>query len=109
MGIGTDTYVNWERGKAKPVASQFRPVVAFLGYDPTPEPQTLAERVEAKRRLLGATFAQVARYLGWDPGTLSRYMNGTWRMSPDRTAVLGAFLSASEEDLAGALRLSRRR
>jgi transcriptional regulator with XRE-family HTH domain len=109
MGISAETVANWESGKTKPVAAQFRPVVEFLGYDPTPAPTTLRERLEAKRRLLGATFAQVARYLGWDPGTLSRYLNGTWRMSPDRTAVLGAFLSASEEDLAGALRLPRRR
>jgi hypothetical protein len=47
MGIQRDTYVNWEKGRTEPVASQFRPIVAFLGYDPTPEPQTLAERLEA--------------------------------------------------------------
>jgi transcriptional regulator with XRE-family HTH domain len=57
MGIQRDTYVNWEKGRTEPVASQFRPIVAFLGYDPTPEPQTLAERVEAKQRRLGASLA----------------------------------------------------
>ncbi|MDP1962656.1 MAG: helix-turn-helix transcriptional regulator [Reyranella sp.] len=35
MGIGTETYANWEKGKTQPVAAQFRPVVEFLGYDPT--------------------------------------------------------------------------
>jgi transcriptional regulator with XRE-family HTH domain len=109
MGIQRDTYINWEKDKTRPVASQFRPVVAFLGYDPTPAPETLSERLKAKRRQLGVTFAQVARYLEWDPVTLSRYLNGTWRMSPDRTTSLRAFLSASEEDLAGILRLPRRR
>jgi len=39
MGIQRDTYVNWEKDKTSPVASQFRPVVAFLGYDPTPRPK----------------------------------------------------------------------
>jgi hypothetical protein len=29
MGIGTDTYANWERGKTEPVAAQFQPVVEF--------------------------------------------------------------------------------
>jgi DNA-binding XRE family transcriptional regulator len=53
MGIGTDTYANWEKGKTEPVASQFRPVVAFLGYDLTPAPKTLAERLQTKRRELG--------------------------------------------------------
>jgi hypothetical protein len=47
--------------------------------------------VEAKRRQLGMTFEQVAWYLGWDPGTLTRYLNGTWRMSDERAAKLEAF------------------
>jgi DNA-binding XRE family transcriptional regulator len=64
MGVSTATVVNWEKSKAKPVAAQFRPVVAFLGYDPAPEPQTLSERLEAKQRRLGVSLAQVARHLG---------------------------------------------
>ena len=38
MGIWAETYANWEKGKSEPVAAQFRPVVLFLGYDPTPAP-----------------------------------------------------------------------
>jgi DNA-binding XRE family transcriptional regulator len=55
MSVNTWTYLNWEKGRTEPVASQFRPIIEFLGYDPTPKPQTLAERVEAKQRRLGAT------------------------------------------------------
>ena len=44
MGILTETYANWEKDKTEPEASQFRPVVEFLGYDPTPPARTLAER-----------------------------------------------------------------
>jgi transcriptional regulator with XRE-family HTH domain len=99
MGIQRDTYVNWEKDKTRPVASQFRPVVAFLGYDPTPAPETLSERLKAKRRELGVTFAQVARYLEWDPGTLTRYLNGTWRMPPARAAQLEALPIVGETEL----------
>jgi hypothetical protein len=67
LGVSTDTVVNWESDKTKPVAAQFRPVVEFLGYDPTPTPETPSERLEAKRRPLGITFEQAAKYLGWDP------------------------------------------
>jgi transcriptional regulator with XRE-family HTH domain len=109
MGIQRDTYVNWEKGRTEPVASQFRPIVAFLGYDPTPEPQTLAERVEAKQRRLGASLAQVARYLGWDPGSLKRYLDGTWRISLNRRDALEAFLDAEDGALAGLHSLKRRR
>jgi transcriptional regulator with XRE-family HTH domain len=109
MGIQRDTYVNWEKDKTRPVPSQFQPVVAFLSYDPTPAPTTLGERLKAKRRSLGATFAQVARYLGWDPGTLTRYLNGTWRLSPARAATLETFLSAEVAELGAVLSLRRRR
>lgn len=93
MDILTETYANWEKDKTTPVASQFRPVVEFLGYDPSPDPTTLAERLAAKRRALGVTFDQVAKHLGWDPGTLTRYLNGTWRMPPARAATLEMFLA----------------
>jgi transposase len=109
LGVSTDTVVNWEKDKTMPVASQFRPVVAFLGYDPTPEPRTLAERLQAKQRRLGASFAQVARYLGWDPGSLRRYLDGTWRISLDRWDALEAFLHAEDGALAGLHSLKRRR
>jgi hypothetical protein len=40
MGIGTDTYANWEKGKMELVASQFGLVVTFTGYDPmAPRPR----------------------------------------------------------------------
>ena len=109
MGIQRDTYTNWEKDKTRPVASQFRPVVEFLGYDPTPAPETLSERLKAKRRELGVTFAQVARYLEWDAGSLTRYLNGTWRMPPSRVDQLEVFLSANEVELATVLQLPRRR
>ena len=109
MGVAIATVVNWEKDRYQPVAAQFPPVIEFLGYDPTPNPQTLAERLEAKQRRLGASLAQVARYLGWDPGSLRRYLNGTWRMSPDRRAVLEAFLKAEDAALAGLYSLRRRR
>ena len=108
MGIWTETYANWENGKSEPVAAQFRPVVEFLGYDPTPAARTVAERLQAKRRELGVTFSQVARYLGWDEGTLTRYLNGTWRIPANRMAVLELLLSAKNTNLTDIHRLPRR-
>jgi transcriptional regulator with XRE-family HTH domain len=109
MGIQRDTYVNWEKDKTRPVASQFRPVVSFLGYDPTPTPETLSERLEAKRRALGVTFAQVARYLGWNSGTLARYLSGKWRMPLGRAKAFETFLAAEEANLASIRLLPRQR
>jgi transcriptional regulator with XRE-family HTH domain len=83
-------------------------VVAFLGYDPAPAPTTLTDRLEAKRRLLGVTIEQVARHLGWDPGSLRRYLDGTWHLSSERQALLEAFLDASPETLPAIYKLRRR-
>ena len=109
MGVSTDSVANWENDETKPVAAQFRPVVEFLGYDPTPEPRTVAERLAAKQRRLGASLAQIARHLGWDPSSLRRYLDGTWRISPDRRVVLEEFLNAKDETLVGLHSLKRRR
>jgi transcriptional regulator with XRE-family HTH domain len=109
MGVSAETVGSWEKGKTRPVPAQFRPVVAFLGYDPASAPQTLAERVEAKQRSLGASLAQVARHLGWDPSSLTRYLDGTWHLSPDRRDALEAFLNAEDAALAGVRSLRRRR
>ena len=109
MSVSAETVSNWENGKTEPITSRFRPVVDFLGYDPTPPPATLAERLLAKRRALGVTFSEVARHLGWDPGALTRYLNGTWRMPPVRAALLEVFLTSSKTDIAAIHLLARRR
>lgn len=50
MSIETTTYANWEKGKTEPVASQFRPVVTFLGYDPTPEARDLGRTLRGQEK-----------------------------------------------------------
>lgn len=109
MGINPWTYLNWEKGKTEPVASQFKSMIDFLGYDPTPEPTTLAERLHAKRRATGITFDQVAAYLGWDTGSLTRYFNGTWRMLPERAEAMERFLDMNERAAAAVLARPKRR
>jgi hypothetical protein len=50
-----------------------------------------------------------ARHLEWDPGTLTRYLNGTWRIPPDRVKAFETFLAAEEADTAPMHRLPWRR
>ncbi len=109
MGVSAETVANWENAKTKPAPSQFRPVIAFLGYDPTPSPTSLAEHVEAKRRSLGATLDQVAQHLGWDEGSLRHYLNGTWRLSPRRARALEQFLTQGAGVATAVLAMPRRK
>ena len=110
MRVTKETVTNWEKDRTVPATAQFPLVLAFLGYDPMPVGRTLAARMEAKRRPLGATLDQVAAYLDWDPGTLARYLTGECRaIPPMRRAKLDAFLDAPAADLGGLLALPRRR
>lgn len=109
MGVSAETVANWEKDKTKPIPTQFRPVVAFLGYDPTPTSVSLVERFEAKRRELGVTLEQVAKYLAWDEGSLRRYLKGMWRLSSQRADALERFLILNEQNMAEVLAMPRRK
>ena len=108
MGITVETLINWEKDRTRPVAAQFRPVVAFIGFDPTPPGSSLKDRVEAKRRVLGITADQVAAHLGWDPGSFNRYLRGVWPLSTERAGDFEAFLSADEDEFTTFPTLARR-
>ena len=99
--IGCDqfTYINWETDKARPIAPRFKKVIEFLGYDPLPEPESLAERILAKRRAAGLTFKEVAQRLGIDSGTLSRYLCGTRPIPQQRRAAIEAFAKLEQPSL----------
>lgn len=51
-------------------------IVAFLGYDPRPEPQSLAERLVAFRKAKGWPQSRLANELRVDPSTLGRWERG---------------------------------
>jgi transcriptional regulator with XRE-family HTH domain len=108
LGIDHFTYINWEKGHTHPYATSYPAIIAFLGYDPSDPATALADRVRAKRRQLGVTFSQVAQYLGWDEGSLTRYLNGDWPFPRPRRAQLEALLTASQDTLASIYSLPRR-
>ena len=71
-------------------------ILRFLGYDPYPVPQTLPERMLAKRRAHGWSIADAAKRLGVDEGTW-----GTWERTGQikwarYRAILETFLALNE-------------
>jgi hypothetical protein len=54
------------------------------------------------------TSHQIAGHLEWDPATLTRYLNGTWRIPANRMVALEHLLSAKRSDLVDIHRLPRR-
>jgi len=75
--VNFKTYENWEQEKYEPEDRFFPAVVLFLGYDPSPEPATLAEKIQAKRRRQGISQRELARRLGLDSSTVSAWETGS--------------------------------
>jgi len=79
--IGADvcSVYNWENGRAAPELQFLPGIIAFLGYDPRPEPSSLAERIVWFREGRGWSQKRFAKILGVDPTALARWERGTWR------------------------------
>jgi transcriptional regulator with XRE-family HTH domain len=77
IGASEEVISYWERGRRTPTIRWMPAIIEFLGYDPAPEPQTLAEKLVRCRERLGLAKYQIAERLGVDVGTYSRWESGT--------------------------------
>lgn len=79
LGVSVMTIGNWE-GNHTTVATRLLPkVVAFLGYDPSPEPETLPERIQRARERQGLSQAGLALKLGLNVSTVTAWESGRVR------------------------------
>jgi DNA-binding transcriptional regulator YiaG len=76
LGVGKSTIVNWEMGHARVAVWHLPRVVAFLGYDPMPEPATFGERIRAARRRQGISQETLAERLGLNVSTVTAWELG---------------------------------
>ena len=63
-------------GVHPPTLRQLPKVIAFLGYDPVPVPETLPAQIFHARRVLGLTPEELASALAVDPSTVFRWEAG---------------------------------
>lgn len=68
-----ETYANWEKDRCDPTMNHWPEIIGFLGYDPTPEPRTLGEKLLAYRRRHGLSRKALAKSLKIDDTTLWRW------------------------------------
>ena len=74
LGAHEATVNSWENNLRSPPLRFIPRILDFLAYRPCEsECQTLGEEIILNRRLLGLSQKKLARYLGVDPGTLSRW------------------------------------
>lgn len=73
LGANAGTVTNWELNRTK-LALHFLPsLIHLIGYAPWAGGRSVGERLLAYRRERGLSQAALARLLGVDPGTLSRW------------------------------------
>ena len=76
MGVSVSTVKNWEKGRATVGDSYHARVVRFLGYDPSPAPQSLSERLRKARKAAGLSQKALALRMGLDPSTVRAWESG---------------------------------
>jgi DNA-binding XRE family transcriptional regulator len=76
IGVKEWTLLKWEHGMATPLVSFYPRIIAYLGYEPWPKPETLAEMLLAQRCRQGFSAKETAEMMGIDPGTYSRMEQG---------------------------------
>jgi transcriptional regulator with XRE-family HTH domain len=65
---------NWEKNLYSPSLQYYHRIIEFLGYVPEPTiPKSLGERIVSYRKSIGLSQEKLARRLGIDPGTLSKW------------------------------------
>ena len=72
LQIDAWTLGNWEKDKTVPAVRFLPRIIAFLGYDPYPAPETIAETLVAHRRRHGLSRTKQATLIGIDEGVLLR-------------------------------------
>jgi transcriptional regulator with XRE-family HTH domain len=79
LGVDERTLRWWERDDRSPIVSAYPNIIAYLGYEPWPEPSTLGEALLAERRRRGGEIRVAAELVGVDEGTWRRWERGVWK------------------------------
>ena len=98
--IGADemTICNWELGRTEPEVRFIPKIIEFLGYNPLPSAQNFPEQIIRYRKTLGLSQTQLARRLGVDSGTVTRWETGGRKPRGKHMVVIQRWLGHMERD-----------
>jgi DNA-binding transcriptional regulator YiaG len=102
--VDKTSVINWEANASKPEIRYMPAIINFLGYDPLPQANTLAEQLVRQRTRLGLSQKESAERLGVDPSTLAKWERGEREPAGGFLARVERFL----QDDAGSRSNSRR-
>lgn len=99
LKVNPSTILNWEKGHTEPPVEAMPALVQFLGYDPSPEPQSLPERLLAKRRAMGWSIRKAARKLEIDVGTWRDWEQGGVILRRSHRNIVARLLDMPEDEV----------
>jgi transcriptional regulator with XRE-family HTH domain len=76
LGVEITSIHNWEGNASIPEIRYMPAIIRFLGYNPLPETNTLAEQLVRQRTSLGLSQKESAGRIGVDPSTLAKWERG---------------------------------
>ena len=92
MDVNWWTYMTWERDGREPAAHFYPAIIAFLGYEPWPEPVSLPAQLRAERLRRGLSIKAAARVLAVDEGTFGRWESGVWKPQAQSLPTIRKFI-----------------
>jgi phenylacetate-CoA ligase len=87
---------NWEANTSRPDFRYMPAIIRFLGYNPLPPADSLAQRLARHRTSLGLSLKGAAQRIGVDAGTLARWERGEREPEGGMLASAVRFLRTSE-------------
>ena len=73
LSVSEETLHNWETGKTAPPVKYWPAIMEFLGYCPYQRARSLGDRLRLHRMHRGLSHRALAKMLGVDSGSLSRW------------------------------------
>jgi len=92
IGVDETTIYNWERNATNPPNRHIPRIIEFLGCNPLPNPNTLAEKLIMARKTLGLSQKAMAKWLGVDPTTLARWEKGIGKQSRKQLEITNSVI-----------------
>lgn len=96
--VDPKTLMWWERDQRTPRANAYPTVIEYLGYEPWPTPNTLAQALLAERRRRGVDIRTAAGLVGVDEGTWGKWEQGTSKPMARTRMMIDKFLAGPGGD-----------
>jgi len=94
VGVSEASIWQWENNHTEPKPYLIPRIIEFLGYAPWRAPVTFGEWLVMARRVKGLSRKRLARRLGIDESTVSRWEAGTTNPTPALLARIMCVLRA---------------